>query len=248
MSLAALPVMRAQGHGRIVNITSIGGKVSVPHLLAYSTAKFAAVGFSEGLRAELSPGPVTVTALGPRPDAHLLAQAGPVHRAPFTGRPRRRVHLVLPGRLAAAGLDRCRTRGPPDRGRCPGAAARGHLDARWAACPPAPPASAPGLTSRTFNGAQRLLFPPQAIQASGPVPGQQLCPVLRRDAFAWLTGLGRTAARRSITGRIRPAPSDASGDASRPGIQRPSALASCALFIDERPLTPRLRASAYSCS
>ena len=40
--------MRAQGHGRIVNITSIGGKVSVPHLLAYRTAKFAAVGFSKG--------------------------------------------------------------------------------------------------------------------------------------------------------------------------------------------------------
>ena len=52
LALAALPVMRAQGHGRIVTVTSIGGKLSVPHLLPYSTAKFAAVGFSEGLRAE----------------------------------------------------------------------------------------------------------------------------------------------------------------------------------------------------
>ena len=41
--------------GRIVTIASIGGKVSVPHLLPYSTAKFAAVGFSEGLRTELAP-------------------------------------------------------------------------------------------------------------------------------------------------------------------------------------------------
>jgi NAD(P)-dependent dehydrogenase (short-subunit alcohol dehydrogenase family) len=49
LALAALPVMRAQGHSRIVTITSIGGKLSVPHLLPYSTAKFAAVGFSEGL-------------------------------------------------------------------------------------------------------------------------------------------------------------------------------------------------------
>ena len=61
LALAALPVMRGRGHGRIVTIASIGGKLSVPHLLPYSTAKFAAVGFSEGLRAELGRGPVTVT-------------------------------------------------------------------------------------------------------------------------------------------------------------------------------------------
>ena len=48
LALAALPVMRRQGHGRIVTIASIGGKLSVPHLLPYGTAKFAAVGFSEG--------------------------------------------------------------------------------------------------------------------------------------------------------------------------------------------------------
>ena len=37
--------MQRQGHGRIVTIASIGGKLGVPHLLPYSTAKFAAVGF-----------------------------------------------------------------------------------------------------------------------------------------------------------------------------------------------------------
>jgi len=51
---AVLNGMKHRGSGRIVNITSIGGKVSVPHLLPYSTAKFAAVGYSEGLRAGLS--------------------------------------------------------------------------------------------------------------------------------------------------------------------------------------------------
>ena len=49
LALAALPIMREQEHGRIVTVASIGGKLSVPHLLPYSTAKFAAVGFSEGL-------------------------------------------------------------------------------------------------------------------------------------------------------------------------------------------------------
>ena len=77
LALAALPVMRRQNHGRIVTIASIGGKMSVPHLLPYSTAKFAAVGFSEGLRAELGRGPVTVTTVVPglmRTGSHLQAR------------------------------------------------------------------------------------------------------------------------------------------------------------------------------
>ena len=37
----------------IVNIASIGGKISFPHLLPYSAAKFALLGLSEGLHAEL---------------------------------------------------------------------------------------------------------------------------------------------------------------------------------------------------
>ena len=81
LALAALPVMRAQGHGRIVTITSIGGKLSVPHLLPYSTAKFAAAGFSEGLRAELGGGPVTVTTVVPG-----LMRTGSHVRAEFAGR------------------------------------------------------------------------------------------------------------------------------------------------------------------
>ena len=80
LALAALPVMRTQGHGRIVTITSIGGKLSVPHLLPYSTAKFAAVGFSEGLRAELGSGPVTVTTVVPG----LMRTGSPV-QASFHG-------------------------------------------------------------------------------------------------------------------------------------------------------------------
>ncbi|MDP8911531.1 MAG: SDR family oxidoreductase [Actinomycetota bacterium] len=50
-TFAVLPSMRERGGGYIVNVTSIGGKISVPHLLSYNAAKFAAVGFSEGLHA-----------------------------------------------------------------------------------------------------------------------------------------------------------------------------------------------------
>lgn len=53
-ALAVLPAMRDRGRGRIGIVTSIGGLILAPHLLPYSTAKFAAVGFGRGLRAELS--------------------------------------------------------------------------------------------------------------------------------------------------------------------------------------------------
>jgi short-subunit dehydrogenase len=75
-TLAVLPAMRKRGSGHIANITSIGGKVSVPHLLPYCCAKFAAVGFSEGLRAELGRHGVKVTTVVPglmRTGSHLNA-------------------------------------------------------------------------------------------------------------------------------------------------------------------------------
>jgi short-subunit dehydrogenase len=64
-TLAVLPQMRARRSGRIVNITSIGGKISVPHLLPYSGAKFAAVGFSEGLHEEVAKDGINVTTVVP---------------------------------------------------------------------------------------------------------------------------------------------------------------------------------------
>jgi NAD(P)-dependent dehydrogenase (short-subunit alcohol dehydrogenase family) len=76
-SLAVLPRMRSRGRGRIGIVSSIGGLVSVPHLLPYSTAKFGAVGFSRGLRAELAGTGVSVTTITPglmRTGSHLRAQ------------------------------------------------------------------------------------------------------------------------------------------------------------------------------
>lgn len=63
--MAVLPQMRARKSGRIVNITSIGGKVNVPHLLPYACAKFATTGLSEGLRAELARDEIVVTTIVP---------------------------------------------------------------------------------------------------------------------------------------------------------------------------------------
>ena len=77
LALAVVPAMRARKRGRIGVITSIGGLVSVPHLLAYSTAKFGAVGFTSGLRSELAGSGVKVTTVAPglmRTGSHLRAQ------------------------------------------------------------------------------------------------------------------------------------------------------------------------------
>jgi short-subunit dehydrogenase len=64
-TLAALPGMKRRREGRIVNISSIGGKVAVPHLLPYCAGKFALTGLSEGLRAELKKDNVYVTTVCP---------------------------------------------------------------------------------------------------------------------------------------------------------------------------------------
>lgn len=63
--LAVAPEMQQRKQGRIVNISSFGGKVSAPHLLPYCASKFALVGFSKGLRAELSKDDVWVTTVCP---------------------------------------------------------------------------------------------------------------------------------------------------------------------------------------
>jgi short-subunit dehydrogenase len=64
-TFAALPQMLEQGSGRIVNIASMGGCLPVPHMLPYTASKFAAVGFSRGLHAELRGKGVRVTTVTP---------------------------------------------------------------------------------------------------------------------------------------------------------------------------------------
>jgi short-subunit dehydrogenase len=63
--MAFTPYMRRQQEGRIVNISSIGGKYSVPHLLPYSASKFALTGLSEGMYAALKKDNIKVTTVIP---------------------------------------------------------------------------------------------------------------------------------------------------------------------------------------
>jgi NAD(P)-dependent dehydrogenase (short-subunit alcohol dehydrogenase family) len=62
---AALPVMRRQGHGRVVMISSIGGVVGIPFQAFYSASKFAMEGFGEALAYEVAPFGIQVTLVEP---------------------------------------------------------------------------------------------------------------------------------------------------------------------------------------
>jgi short-subunit dehydrogenase len=81
MIQAVLPGMRRRGGGRIVNISSIGGKISVPHLLPYCASKFALAGLSQGLRSELAGKDILVTTVYPG-----LMRTGSTRQAFFKGR------------------------------------------------------------------------------------------------------------------------------------------------------------------
>ena len=81
--------MRIWGGGRIVNISSIGGKIAVPHLASYSASKFALTGLSDAVRAELARDNIHVTTVAPG-----MMRTGSHVNAKFKGKHDKRVCLV----------------------------------------------------------------------------------------------------------------------------------------------------------
>jgi short-subunit dehydrogenase len=65
MTRAALPVLRAGRQPMVVNVASILGHRGIPHYTEYCASKFALVGFSEALRAELVGRGVEVLVVSP---------------------------------------------------------------------------------------------------------------------------------------------------------------------------------------
>ena len=83
---AVVPVMWEQGGGRIVNISSIGGKIAPPHLAPYAASKFALVGLSDALRAELTQTGIRITTVCPglmRTGSHLNITVKGRHQEEF---------------------------------------------------------------------------------------------------------------------------------------------------------------------
>ncbi len=188
-SLAALPHLREHRQGHIINITSIGGKISVPHLLPYSCAKFAAVGLSEGLRAELAGTGVTVTTVVPG-----LMRTGSHLRAYFKGQRRKEfAWFGLAASLPVLSMDAER-------------AARRNVDAGTAGqvelvLTPAAKFAVrahglfPAATVRALGAVNRLL-PKAAGQAGPAVTGSVASAELDSSLLTAATTLGRSAADR----------------------------------------------------
>jgi short-subunit dehydrogenase len=79
---AVLPHFTAQGHGTLINLASMLGKMAMPYYTAYAAAKFAVVGFGETLREELIGTGVDVVTIMPAAiDTPFFA-----HSANYTGR------------------------------------------------------------------------------------------------------------------------------------------------------------------
>lgn len=185
-TLAVLPAMRQRRQGRIVNITSIGGRIGVPHLVPYSASKFAAYGFSQGLRAEERRHGVVVTTAVPG-----LMRTGSPRNATFRGRHRAEyawfsIADSLPGLTIDAEEAARRILEAARRG---AAEVRFPAIARLAAIAGA---AAPGLMAATLELTARLLPAPPPSRDERRAGRESQSAV----SPSWLTHLGDQAARR----------------------------------------------------
>ena len=134
---ACLPAMKRRGFGRIVNISSIGGRIAVPHLAPYSASKFALVGLSDAVRAEVARHGIRVTTVSPglmrtgSPDQRRVQGAARSASSPGSrSRTRSRACRSAAERAARQIIDACRygdpelTIGLPAKVGCAGVRAR----------------------------------------------------------------------------------------------------------------------------
>lgn len=186
-TLAVIPQMKRRGAGWIVNITSIGGKISAPHLLPYNSAKFAAVGLSEGLHAELAKDGISVTTIAPG-----LMRTGSYLNAFFKGlREREYAWFSLAANLpfismdaerAAAQIVRATRYGEAERILSFPAAAAVRFHGLF-----------PGVTADILGLVNRLL--PESSSRS-IAPGRDVDQRIGSGLMQTLTAFGRSAARR----------------------------------------------------
>jgi NAD(P)-dependent dehydrogenase (short-subunit alcohol dehydrogenase family) len=186
-ALEVLPGMKQRRWGRIATVTSFGGKVSAPYFVPYSSAKFAAVGFSEGLRSELAGtgvGAITVVPGIMRTGSYLNAiYKGPATRqyglyAPLQNLP----GFSVDGRAAARRIVRAIVNNEPEVTLTLGANLMQRFNGLF-----------PGITTRLLALGARAL--------PGPTPdparrGDEIAPsVSDSKAFRVATTLGRNAVR-----------------------------------------------------
>ncbi|RKH90447.1 SDR family oxidoreductase [Corallococcus sp. AB045] len=184
-TLAVAPAMKARGEGRIVNVASMGGKLSIPHLVPYSASKFALVGLSDGLRTELAQDGILVTTACPS-----LIRTGSPRNASFKGDHEKEyawfhVSNSMMGvsmsaeRVARKIIEACR-RGDAE--------ALVGMPAKLGAVGRA---LAPNLTARVLDAVNRLL--PQDSTPERHKGSESETPLTR----SWLTEMSRRAAERN---------------------------------------------------
>jgi short-subunit dehydrogenase len=86
VTFASLPYLYQSQVARVINIASFGGRVAVPHLAPYCVSKFALIGLSDALRAELSSKNISITTVAPsllRTGSHKNAFFKGQHRKEF---------------------------------------------------------------------------------------------------------------------------------------------------------------------
>jgi len=86
LTLAVLPRMLARGHGVIVNVSSMGGRLGIIHEAAYCASKFALCGWSESMAVDLHGTGVSVKLIEPGPvDTEIWDRPGgeePLYQGP----------------------------------------------------------------------------------------------------------------------------------------------------------------------
>ena len=183
------PGMRQRRLGRIGTVTSIGGMVSAPHLLPYCTAKFGAVGFSDGLAAALAGTGVTATTIVPG-----LMRTGSHDQALFVGdSAAARSWFSVAASLPLLSMDADRAAERIVRGVLRGSPMVVLTPLTWLAIRVR--GVAPGLTTRLMQVANRLL--PGATGNTRAVPGGEVAARHPSRLVDALTVLGRLAAVRN---------------------------------------------------
>jgi len=185
---AALPELRKSGSGRIVDVASIGGRLPVPHLSAYSASKHALVGLSGALRAELASSGIRVTTVCPGlmrtgSFVHALVRGNRPSEVSWFGVASSLPLLTVDARRAARRIVAACRRGDP------------MLTFNWSsALGVRVEGAAPGTMRRLLGLAARLLPPPLAAEAGPATPAY-------RHPTRWvpslLTRLGDRAALRN---------------------------------------------------
>jgi NAD(P)-dependent dehydrogenase (short-subunit alcohol dehydrogenase family) len=182
-SLGVLNTMLARGEGTIINIASIGGLISVPHMLPYTASKFALVGFSRGLHAELKSKGLNVLTVCPwlmRTGSHLHASIGGKQNLEYGwfGAGATLPLLSVPAQEAAREIVRAASTGKSEL-----------LISRWAVIASKIGANVPGLTAAALSLMNRILPEEELDAGDSQIEGRDV----RGSAALLPNVLGRSA-------------------------------------------------------